>query len=99
MLAVTAYPILQAVYESLFSYRLTDPANRSFTGLSNYLVILTDPLWWQALGVTLLITAVTVPGELVLCFRLAMVMAKALRSLRPVGRAPILIPYPFISVF
>jgi multiple sugar transport system permease protein len=28
MLAVTAYPILQAIYESLFSYRLTDPANR-----------------------------------------------------------------------
>ena len=28
MLAVTAYPILQAVYDSLFDYRLTDPDNR-----------------------------------------------------------------------
>jgi multiple sugar transport system permease protein len=98
MLAVTAYPILQAVYESLFSYRLTDPANRSFTGLSNYWVILTDPLWWQALGVTLFITLVTVAVELVLGFGLAMVMAKALSSIRPVVRASILIPYAVITV-
>ena len=87
MLLVTAYPILQAVYYSLFNYRLTDPDNRSFIGLSNYGVILTDPLWWQALGVTLFITVVTVAVELVLGFALAMVMAKALKSLRPVLRA------------
>jgi multiple sugar transport system permease protein len=98
MLAVTAYPILQAVYESLFSYRLTDPANRSFTGLSNYWVTLTDPLWWQAIGVTLLITVVTVAVELVLGFALALVMAKALSSIRPVVRAAILIPYAVITV-
>ncbi len=48
MLLVTAYPILQAVWYSLFNYRLTDPDNRAFRGLGNYGVILTDPLWWQA---------------------------------------------------
>ena len=52
MLLVTAYPILQAVYDSLFDYRLTDPENRSFVGLSNYGVILTDALWWQAISVS-----------------------------------------------
>jgi multiple sugar transport system permease protein len=98
MLAVTAYPILQAVYYSLFSYRLTDPDNRSFTGLENYGVILTDGLWWQAIGVTVFITVVTVAVELVLGFALAMVMAKALRALRPVLRAAILIPYAVITV-
>jgi multiple sugar transport system permease protein len=98
MLAVTAYPILQAVYDSLFSYRLTDPANRSFNGLQNYWVILTDGLWWQAIWVTLFITVVTVAVELVLGFGLAMVMAKALKSLRPVLRAAILIPYAVITV-
>jgi multiple sugar transport system permease protein len=98
MLAVTAYPILQAVYDSLFSYRLTDPANREFIGLSNYGVILTDPLWWQALGVTVLITVITVAVELVLGFALALVMAKALSSIRPVVRAAILIPYAVITV-
>ncbi len=98
MLLVTAYPIAQATYESLFDYRLTDPANRSFTGLTNYWVILTDGLWWQAIGVTAFITFVTVAVELVLGFGLALVMVKALRALRPILRAAILIPYAVITV-
>ena len=98
MLAVTAYPILQATYESLFSYRLTDPDNREFIGLTNYGVILTDSLWWESIAVTLFITVVTVAVELVLGFGLAMVMAKALKSIRPVVRAAILIPYAVITV-
>ncbi len=36
LVAVTGYPILQALYESLFSYRLTAPADREFVGLKNY---------------------------------------------------------------
>ena len=87
MLAVTAYPILQAVYYSLFDYRLTDPGNKSFRGLGNYGVILSDTIWWQSLGVTLFITVVTVAVELVLGFALALVMAKALRAIRPFLRA------------
>lgn len=98
MLGVTAYPIAQATYESLFDFRLTDPANRSFVGLENYLVILTDPLWWKSIGVTVLITVVTVAVELVLGFGLAMVMNKALKALRPFLRAVILIPYAVITV-
>jgi multiple sugar transport system permease protein len=98
MLLVTAYPILQAVYYSLFSYRLTDPENREFLGLSNYGVILSDPLWWEALWVTVLITVVTVAVELVLGFALAFVMARALSAIRPVLRAAILIPYAVITV-
>ncbi len=98
MLLVTAYPILQAVYYSLFSYRLTDPENRSFNGLSNYWVVLSDPVWWTSVGVTLLITVVTVAVELVLGFALALVMVKALSSIRPAIRAAILIPYAVITV-
>jgi multiple sugar transport system permease protein len=98
MLLVTAYPIVQAVYYSLFNYRLTNPSNRAFIGLGNYWVILTDPLWWQAVLVTVLITVVTVVVELILGFGLALVMSKALAALRPVLRAAILIPYAVITV-
>jgi trehalose/maltose transport system permease protein len=98
MMLVTAYPILQAVWYSLFSYRLTDPENRAFNGLSNYGVILTDGLWWQSLLITVIITVVTVAVELVLGFALALVMAKALQAIRPVVRAAILIPYAVITV-
>lgn len=98
MLLVTTYPILQAVYDSLFDFRLTDPDNRAFTGLSNYAVILTDKIWWTSIAVTVFITVVTVAVELVLGFALALVMMKALRTIRPVVRAAILIPYAVITV-
>lgn len=98
MLLVTAYPIFQAIYDSLFSYRLTDPGNRSFVGLGNYWVVLTDALWWQSFGVTVLITVITVAVELVLGFALALVMLKALKGLRPILRAAILLPYAIITV-
>jgi multiple sugar transport system permease protein len=98
MLLVTAYPIVQAIFDSLFDYRLTDPENSSFVFLGNYAVILTDPVWWQAFGVTVLITVITVAVELVLGFALALVMLNALRGLRPVLRTVILIPYAVITV-
>lgn len=98
LLAVVGYPILQAVWDSLFNYKLTNPDARSFVGLGNYGLILSDPIWWQALGVTVLITVVTVVVELVLGFALALVMNNALGALRPGLRTAILIPYAIITV-
>ncbi|GAA4357465.1 carbohydrate ABC transporter permease [Angustibacter luteus] len=98
MLAVTAYPIANALWLSLFDYRLTDPTNRRFVFLKNYVVILGDPIWWRAVGVTLLITVITVVVELVIGFGLALVMNKALSLIRPVLRTVILIPYAIITV-
>jgi multiple sugar transport system permease protein len=98
MLLVTAYPILQAFYESLWDYRLTTPQDRHWVGLKNYLVILADPLWWRVVGVTLLITVITVAIELVIGFALAMVMHRAVTFLRPWVRTAILVPYAIITV-
>ncbi|NMR19849.1 carbohydrate ABC transporter permease [Cellulomonas fimi] len=98
MLAVTAYPILQAVYDSLFSYRLTAPDERRFVGLGNYGVVLTDRVFWGDLGVTLFITVVTVLIELVLGFALALVMHRAVKQLRGLLRTAILVPYGIITV-
>ncbi|MGH3354480.1 MAG: carbohydrate ABC transporter permease [Nocardioidaceae bacterium] len=97
MLAVTAWPILQAIYLSTFSYRLTDPAAREFIGLSNYITILTDILWWRDFGVTVLLTAVTVVVELVIGFVFAMVMHRIIMG-RGVVRTSILVPYGIITV-
>ena len=98
MLAVTAYPIIQATWDSLWSFRLTVPDERQFVGLGNYIVVLTDSVWWGAVATTALITVVTVAVELVLGFALALVMHKAIRTLRPVLRTAILIPYAIITV-
>ncbi|HVL24972.1 MAG TPA: sugar ABC transporter permease [Thermomicrobiales bacterium] len=97
MVLVTAYPLGYAIVLSLFNYRLTDPAGRSFVGLNNYLVILTDPVWWNDFATTFAITVVTVAVELVLGFGFAFVMLRIVRGRGPV-RTAILIPYGIITV-
>lgn len=98
MLFVVLYPILQALYDSLFKYRLTAPGDREFVGLGNYGVILTDPVFWKDLGVTLLITVVTVVVELILGFLLALAMHHAIKQTRGLIRTIILVPYGIITV-
>ena len=98
MLFVVLYPILQALYDSLFTYRLTAPDDREFVGLGNYGVILADPVFWKGLGVTLLITVVTVVVELILGFLLALAMHHAIKQTRGLIRTIILVPYGIITV-
>ncbi|WP_460359143.1 carbohydrate ABC transporter permease [Mycobacterium sp. ZZG] len=97
MLLVTAYPLGYALVLSLYNFRLTDPEGRSFVGLSNYLVILTDPVWWNDFVTTLAITVVTVAIELVLGFWFAFVMLRIVRGRGPL-RTAILIPYGIVTV-
>jgi len=97
MLAVTAYPMINALWLSLYSYRLTDPTARAFVGLRNYGVVLTDGLWWQDVFTTVIITVVTVAVELVIGFAFAMVMHRVIWGRRGV-RTSILIPYGIITV-
>ncbi|HEX2292141.1 MAG TPA: sugar ABC transporter permease [Gaiellaceae bacterium] len=97
LLAVAGYPILNAAYLSLFDYRLTDSGERTFVGLENYRVILTDDLWWTDFGTTLLITVVTVSFEMVLGFAFALVMHHIIFG-RDVVRTAILVPYAVITV-
>jgi multiple sugar transport system permease protein len=98
MVAVTVYPIIQAFFDSLYRYRLTAPSDKAFVGLHNYQVVLTDPIFWNALGVTVFITVVTVAVEVVLGFALALVMHRAIKSLRGLLRTAILVPYGIITV-
>jgi multiple sugar transport system permease protein len=97
MLVVTAYPMLRALYLSLFRYRLTTPDDREFVGLSNYVTALTDGLFWRDMGNTVLIMIVTVGVELVIGFAFAMVMHRIVFA-RGAIRTSILIPYGIITV-
>ncbi|MEH3068975.1 MAG: sugar ABC transporter permease, partial [Aeromicrobium erythreum] len=74
MLLVTAFPMLRALYLSLFSYSLTAPDEREFVGLDNYVTALTDSLFWRDTANTVFIMVVTVAVELVIGFAFAMVM-------------------------
>jgi multiple sugar transport system permease protein len=97
MLLVTAYPMFRAIYLSLYNYRLTDPEGRTFNGLDNYVTVLSDPKWWNAVATTVIITVVTVSIELVIGFGFAMVMHRIIFG-RGVIRTSILIPYGIITV-
>jgi multiple sugar transport system permease protein len=97
MLVVTAYPMFQALYLSMFRYRLTDPNAKDFVGLQNYGTVLTDSLFWKDTWNTVLIMVVTVAVELVIGFAFAMVMHRILVG-RGVMRTAILIPYGIVTV-
>ena len=97
MLLVTAFPMLRALYLSLFDYSLTAPDDRQFVGLANYATALTDPLFWRDTANTVMIMVVTVAVELVIGFAFAMVMHRVIFA-RGVIRTSILIPYGIITV-
>jgi len=97
MLLVTAYPVLYALWLSLFRYDLRFPDRRAFIGLGNYATVLTSPVWWGAVLNTLIITVASVSVELVLGMMLALLMHRAVFARRTL-RTSVLVPYGIITV-
>lgn len=97
MLAVAAWPILYSIWLSLLRFDLRFPAEREFVGLSNYATVLTNPFWWSAFWITVLITVVSVAIEFVLGMGLAIIMHRTLVG-RGVVRTAALIPYGIVTV-
>jgi multiple sugar transport system permease protein len=97
MVAVTAYPIIYAVYLSLLRADLRFPGDRAFIGLDNYVTVLGSSLWWRDFGNTMLIMVISVAIELVLGMLLALVMHRALFG-RGLVRTASLIPYGIVTV-
>jgi len=62
MLAVTAYPILYALWLSLHRSDLRFPGRSAWIGLDNYATVLSSGLWWRDLGHTLILGLSSVAG-------------------------------------
>jgi multiple sugar transport system permease protein len=97
MIAVTAYPLVYAVILSLKKYNLEFPQDQKFIGFANYAAVLSSPYWWQALWVTLIITAFSVSISLVLGMLLAEVLHRTV-FFRGGVRTASLIPYGIVTV-
>lgn len=95
--AVTAYPVLHAVWLSLHRYDLRFPADRAFVGLANYATVLTSEVWWEALLNTALLTLTSVALELALGLAVALGMHHALFARRTL-RTAVLVPYAIVTV-
>src|ERR1700744_6813748 len=60
MVAVTAYPIVYAIWLSLERYKLELPSQIKFVGFANYRAVLSSRYWWAALEGTGIITLFSV---------------------------------------
>jgi multiple sugar transport system permease protein len=97
MLAVVAYPIIDAIALSLQRADLRFPNANKFVGLSNYGHVLSAPVWWQDVLHTVIITVVSVSIQFVLGMALALVMHRTLVA-RGLVRSVALIPYAIVAV-
>ncbi|WP_433385216.1 carbohydrate ABC transporter permease [Actinoplanes sp. CA-142083] len=97
MLAVTAYPVLYAIWLSLNKADLRKPNDNQFIWFDNYVTVLSSPIWWTAFGVTTLITVVSAALELALGMILAIIMHRTIVG-RGLVRTSALVPYAIVTV-
>lgn len=72
--AVGIVPLLYAAWKSLYFFNLTKVAQTRFVGLSNYATVLTDYVFWQAMGRTALLFFLSVPVQIALGLGIALVL-------------------------
>ena len=88
-------PIVAALLISLTDfdiYALADLANLRFVGFGNYLKLLQNPLFWQALGNTLYFVAVGVPLSIGASLGAALLLHSRLARFKPFFRTALFAP-------
>jgi multiple sugar transport system permease protein len=74
LLIVGIVPLFYAVWKSLHYFNLTKIAQQRFVGLENYLFVLTDNVFWQAMGRTALLFILSVPVQIAIGLTIALVL-------------------------
>ncbi len=98
ILLIAIVPLAQTLQDSLFQISLKfENAPRPFVGLNNYLLLLTDADWFNALRVTTIVTLASVAVELVLGMLIALLINRAFRG-RGIVRASVLVPWALTTV-
>lgn len=99
-LLFTAGPILAVFYLGFTEYSVFSPP--SWVGLKNYSKIFADdPLFVTSLSNTLYYVALSVPGQIVLAFFVALLLNSRIRGLgiyRTIFYLPVIVPYVVTSV-
>ncbi|AFV77156.1 sugar ABC transporter permease [Thermus oshimai] len=94
---VAGYPLAQVFYWSLFKADIAFVEPPEFVGLENYLFLLKDPDFRQALWNTLKFTLISVSLETVLGLAIALIVHSSFRG-RGLVRTAILIPWAIPTV-
>lgn len=95
---IVVYPVGRLLVTSVYELSLTSGVPARFVGLENFSLVLEDPVFWTALGNTVLICVVTVPGALVAGLGMALVANTPFRVKWPV-RLALLIPWALPLAF
>lgn len=99
------WPLLRTIWFSFTNAMLDNPNEYEIVGVANYFAhrdgmaigVLSDPLWWQAVGNTLWFSIVSVSLELVLGLLLALLMNEKFRG-RALVRTAILVPWAIPTI-
>ena len=98
ILLIVAYPVASLIYNSFFDIRLSRGVPIRFIGLENYVAAWRDAMFWRAVKNTVIITAVTVPGALVVGLGLAMLANMPFKR-RGLIRLSLLLPWALPLAF
>ena len=86
-------PLLYAVWTSLHFYNLTKLKRVEFIGLENYWKVLTDEVFWQAMGRTFFLLGTALPLQIALGLIIALVLHQPrLTLLKTLGRLSLVLP-------
>lgn len=94
---VAAWPLARTIAFSFTDAYLSDLENWVAIGFANYVALSQDPLWWQAVGTTLLFTIVSVGLETLLGLAIALTLNAHMPG-RGLLRAAVLIPWAIPTV-
>ena len=91
--AIGIVPLLYAAWTSLHYYNLTKLRDVEFIGLGNYTEVLTDGVFWEAMGRTFTLLIIALPMQIVLGLGIALVLHKpGLSLLKVLARLSLVLP-------
>lgn len=88
---VMGFPLVYAALISLSSLTLLKPMLQPFVGFRNFATVMGDPLFWDALWLTIRYSVVTVLGEFVIGLGIALMLNRTV-TMKPVYFAVLTIP-------
>lgn len=79
MLSLVIYPIIRTLFYSLQEYKLTEPENKNFIGLKNYIEILTSKAFQDSLINTLVVIIIVLTVGFILSVIVALILNQKTR--------------------
>ncbi len=98
MVGLMIFPLLTAVWLGMNYLTFRNINTPEWRGLQNYVAVLSDPHFWQALRFTLTIMMIVVPAQMVIGFVVALLLDQISLRLRGIFLAGLLLPFIVVPV-